>query len=105
MVRDSVVGIATSYRLDGPEIESPWERDFPHSSSPAMRPTEPPIQWDRVSFTGVQLSGRALDHPPQSSAEVKERLELYIYSSSGPSWPVLNFTFTFYKIETTVQGH
>jgi hypothetical protein len=26
-------------------------------------------------------------HPP-SSAEVKERVELYTYSSSGPSWPV-----------------
>jgi hypothetical protein len=23
----------------------------------------------------------------QSSAEVKERVELYIYSASGPSWP------------------
>jgi len=27
-------------------------------------------------------------HPP-SSAEVKERVELYLYSPSGPSWPVL----------------
>jgi hypothetical protein len=24
-----------------------------------------------------------------SSAEVKERVELYLYSPSGPSWPVL----------------
>ena len=27
--RDSVVGIATRYRLDGPGIESQWGRDFP----------------------------------------------------------------------------
>ena len=26
----SVVGIATAYGLDGPGIESQWERDFPH---------------------------------------------------------------------------
>jgi len=28
-------------------------------------------------------------YPPPSKTEVKERLELYIYSPSGPSWPVL----------------
>jgi hypothetical protein len=31
----SVVGIATGYGLDGPGIESPWGRDFPHLSAPA----------------------------------------------------------------------
>jgi hypothetical protein len=30
--------------------------------------------------------------PPLSSAEVKERVELYLYSPSGPSWPVLGRT-------------
>ena len=41
------------------------------------------------SGVGVKRPGRGVDHPPTSSAEVKERVELYIYSSSGPSWPVL----------------
>jgi len=27
-----------------------------------------------------------------SSAEVKERVQLYIYSLSGPSWPVIGWT-------------
>ena len=27
--------------------------------------------------------------PPPSSVEVKERVGLYLYSTSGPSWPVL----------------
>jgi hypothetical protein len=41
------------------------------------------------SSPGVKRPGRGVDHPPPSSAEVKERLELYLYSPSGPSWPVL----------------
>jgi hypothetical protein len=30
-----------------------------------------------------------VDHPPTSSAEVKDRVELYLYSTSGPSWIVI----------------
>ena len=41
----SSVGIATVYGLDGPGIESRWERDFTHLSRPALRPTQPPVQW------------------------------------------------------------
>jgi hypothetical protein len=43
----------------------------------------------RVSFPGVKRPGRGVDHPPSSSARVKERVQLYLYSPSGPSWPVL----------------
>ena len=43
--RDSSVGIATRYRLDGPGIEFRWGRDFPYPSRPALRPTQPPVQW------------------------------------------------------------
>jgi hypothetical protein len=39
--RDSAVGIATCYELDGPGIESRWGRDFPHPSIPAVGPTQP----------------------------------------------------------------
>jgi hypothetical protein len=38
--RDSTVGIATRYGLDGPRIESWWGRDVPHKSVPALRPTQ-----------------------------------------------------------------
>ena len=39
-----VVGIATGYGLDGPGIESRCGRDFPHLSTPALDPTQPPVQ-------------------------------------------------------------
>jgi hypothetical protein len=42
--RDSSVGKATGYRLDGPGIESQWRRVFAHKSRPALRPTQSPIQ-------------------------------------------------------------
>jgi len=38
-----------------------------------------------VVFLGVKQLGRGTDHPPPSNAEVKERVELYVYSPSGPS--------------------
>ena len=41
------------------------------------------------SFTGVKRPRRDVDDPPTSSAEVKERVELYLYSLFGPSWPVI----------------
>jgi hypothetical protein len=43
----------------------------------------------------VKLPGRGVDHPPSSSAEVKERVELYLCSPFGPSWPVLGRTLPF----------
>jgi hypothetical protein len=30
--------------LDGPGIESRWKRDFPHSTRPALGPTQTPVQ-------------------------------------------------------------
>ena len=44
------------------------------------------------SFPGVKRPGRGVDHPPSSSAEVKERVGLYLYSSSGPSLLVEGWT-------------
>jgi hypothetical protein len=40
------------------------------------------------SFPGVKRPERGVDHPSPSSAEVKERVELYLYSTSVPSLPV-----------------
>jgi len=39
------------------------------------------------SFPGIKWPGHG-DRPSPSSAEVKERVGLYLYLPSGPSWPV-----------------
>jgi len=46
-----------------------------------------------LSFVGLFLGGKATgtcrSPPTTSSARVKERVEIYLYSPSGTSWPVL----------------
>jgi hypothetical protein len=43
--RGSSVGIATRYGLVGPGIETRCRRYFPYLSTPALGPTQPPIEW------------------------------------------------------------
>jgi hypothetical protein len=46
-----------------------------------------------IAFSGVMLPMRCVNHPPLSSSEVKEKVELHVYSPSGPSWPVLGWNW------------
>ena len=39
----------------------------------------------RVYFPGARRPGRGANHPPPSRVEVKARIELYLYSTSGLS--------------------
>jgi len=48
------------------------------------------------SFPGVKRPGRGVDHPPPSSTEVKERVELYLYSRFGPLWLVIGWNLPFH---------
>jgi len=41
------------------------------------------------AFLGVKRPGLSVDHPPPSSAKIKEEVELFIYSPSGFSWLVI----------------
>jgi hypothetical protein len=44
------------------------------------------------SFSGLDQPRSGIDHLPPFSAEVEERVERYICSPSGPTWPVLGWT-------------
>ena len=86
---DSSVGIATRYGLDGTGIESRWGARFsaPVHTGPGAHPAS--CTMSPGFFPGVKRPGRGVDHPSTSSAEVKERVELYLYSPFWHSWPVL----------------
>ena len=47
------------------------------------------------------MVGGSFDYPLLSSANVKERVELYLYFPSGLSWPVLfiDFGYVDHEIE------
>ena len=47
----------------------------------------------RVFFSRVKRPENDVDHRIPSSAEVEERVDLYLYLSSGPSWLVLGWPF------------
>ena len=68
---------------------------FSHPFRPALGPAQILVQWVLGFFLGGGGGGQSvqdMDHPPPSSAEVKGRVELYLYSPSGPLWPVLGWT-------------
>jgi hypothetical protein len=75
-----IPNLTSAYGLDGPGIESRWGRDFPHLSRPALTPTQPPVQCVSGLPRGKVRPGRDADPSPPSSAEVKNRVELYLYS-------------------------
>jgi hypothetical protein len=70
--RDSSVGIATGYGLDGPGIEFRWgTRFFAHvQTGPEAHPAS--YTMGTGSLPGVKRPGRGADHPPPSSADVKK---------------------------------
>jgi len=83
--QDSVVSLVTRYRLHGMGIKSLSIRTGPgaHPASYTM---------GTGCFVGVKRLKRGIDHPSPSSAEVKELVELCMYSLSVCSWLVVGST-------------
>ena len=79
--RDSSVGIATHYGLDGPGIESRWGRDFPHPPRSALGPTQPPIHCVPGLYRGQNGRGVALTIQPHLAPMLKKE---YSYTSISP---------------------
>jgi hypothetical protein len=54
---------------------------FDTVSRPTLGPTQPHILWVSGTLSlGVKLPRREANHPPPSSAKVKECVELYLHS-------------------------
>jgi hypothetical protein len=73
--RESSVGIATSYGIDGPAIESWWGTRFsaPVQTGPGAHPAS--YTMGTGSFRRVKRPGRGVDHPSLSSIEVERRVQ------------------------------
>jgi hypothetical protein len=90
--------------LDGPGIASQWGRG-------RFSPLEPWGSTDvlcneyQVSFSGVKRPGLGVHHPPPPSAEVKERVELYLYSTLGPQGLWQSQLYVYYTLNCTRQNH
>jgi hypothetical protein len=78
------VSLATHYVLDGSGIESRCGKIFRTRSDRLWGPPSLLYNEYRVSSPGVKAAGRGVNHPLKLSVEVKERVELYLYSPSGP---------------------
>jgi hypothetical protein len=89
MGRSSSVGIATLYGLDGPGIEFGWGARLSAPVQTDIWAYPASYTMGTGSFPGVIRTGRGVDHPFPSSSEAKERVELHLYPSYGPSWSVL----------------
>jgi hypothetical protein len=76
----SSVGIATAYGLDGPGIESRWVKIFRTCPDQPWGPPSLLYNGYRVFPGGKLRPGGDADPSPPSSAEVKNTVELYLYS-------------------------
>jgi len=82
----------------GPSVQGPnpgGEEEFsaPIQTGPGAHPAS--YAKGTRSFPGVKQQGHGIDHPLPTSAKVKERVQLYFYSPSGPSWTVLGLTLPY----------
>ena len=78
MGRGSSVGIETRYGLITPGIESQWGANFLHPSRTTRGSPTLLFSGHQVSFPGVKRPGRAVNHPPTSNVEVKERARVVL---------------------------
>jgi len=89
-----VVGIATRYALDDMGFSPLVVARFtvPLQNGPGFHPAS--RNWIPVFLAWSRQPGRGVNHPPPSSAGVKERVETYL--------PLLAFT-TFYREKSCEQ--
>jgi hypothetical protein len=70
-----------SLRAGRAEIEYRRGREFPYPSRLTLGPRSLLHNEDRVLFLGVSQPGRDVGHPTPFRSQIKERVQLYVYSS------------------------
>jgi hypothetical protein len=90
--QNNVVGIAIHYELDSVRIKLIVRVRLSTTiqTGPGALPTS--FTMGTGSSQVVKQLGNGINYPTPSSAEVKERVMIYLYSLSGPSWPILGIT-------------
>ena len=80
--RESVVGIATRYRLDGPGIESRWGAKFSAhiQTGPGAQPASYKVDTGCL-FPGIKRLERDVYHPPRLASGLKKE---YSYTPTSP---------------------
>jgi hypothetical protein len=91
------VSVATRYGLDGPGIEILWAWSFLYPSRQDLETNHTSYAMSTESFLGVKRPGRGVNHLSIPTFEIKERVELYIYSPPGPSCPVNEWNLPVYE--------
>jgi hypothetical protein len=101
--RDSSVGIATTLGAGrfGDQITVEARFSAPVQTGPLAHSAS--YTRGPGSFSGVKWPGRGVDHPLPSGTEVEKRVELYLYSPSGPSWPVVRWTLPLRLVRCTIH--
>ena len=90
--RDSSVGLATRYGAGQSGDRIPVGARFSAPVQTGLGAHPASCTMGNGSFPRVKLPGAWRWSSTPSSTEVKERVELYLYSSSGPSWSVTGST-------------
>jgi hypothetical protein len=92
--RDSSVGIATALWDGRSGDRIPVEARFsaPAQTGPGAHPAF--YTMGTGSFPGGRAAGAWRWRPTPSSAEVNERVDLYLYSPSGSSWHITGWTLS-----------
>ena len=86
---NSVVGIGICCWLDDPGMKSCLGQNFLHPSGPGAQTVSCAMGTRSLSWGGVKGPGCGIDGPFSSGVQFIERVELYLYSPSGPSWPIV----------------
>ena len=75
-------------------------QDFLYPYRPAQEPIHCPVQGVPYLFPSVKWRRCGINDMPLSSAKLKERVELHLYSSFWSLWPV-----TFISGLQTISGY